>query len=189
MSYVTFPDEVMDKELLKNWHPIQPSAVSLVGTILGEKKFEYKVVLSSFYSLSIQKDDGEVIRFLASDKVMNEIERLRNKKIHLKGTIISKGDINDIRLEIMIKEALPYEKSSNPVTTVEGFLVRKPVFNEESEFILKVPNHSGFNDLIPCFSRKIHTKMGRANAGDQVLVVGELVSRNDRYAVLVEKYS
>ena len=174
--------------------------LSLIGTIISEKKFSHEIYGESFYLFNLEvprlSDNSDIIPITISERLIANFDLSIGRKIVVEGQFRSynsyENERNKLVLTVFAKDIMEYEeveqedgkeKTSNEVT-LNGYICKKPIYRqtpfgrEIADLLLAVNRAYNKSDYIPCIAWGRNARFcENMEVGTEVKVVGRVQSR------------
>ena len=174
--------------------------LSLIGTIISEKKFSHEIYGESFYLFNLEvsrlSDNSDIIPITISERLIANFDLSIGKKIVVEGQFRSynsyENERNKLVLTVFAKDIMEYEekeqddekeKATNEVT-LNGYICKKPIYRqtpfgrEIADLLLAVNRAYNKSDYIPCIAWGRNARFcENMDVGTEVKVVGRVQSR------------
>ncbi|MBO4816152.1 MAG: single-stranded DNA-binding protein [Clostridia bacterium] len=172
--------------------------LSLIGTIISEKKFSHEIYGESFYLFNLEvprlSDNSDIIPITISERLIANFDLTIGRKIVVEGQFRSynsyENERNKLVLTVFAKDIMEYkeveqeeEKVSNEVT-LNGYICKKPIYRqtpfgrEIADLLLAVNRAYNKSDYIPCIAWGRNARFcENMEVGTEVKVVGRVQSR------------
>ena len=171
--------------------------LSLIGTIVSEKKFSHEIYGESFYLFNLEvprlSDNSDVIPITISERLIANFDLEIGRKIVVEGQFRSynsyENEKNKLVLTVFAKDIMDYvenpeeEKVSNEVT-LNGYICKKPIYRqtpfgrEIADLLLAVNRAYNKSDYIPCIAWGRNARFcENMEVGTEVKIIGRVQSR------------
>ena len=174
--------------------------LSLIGTIISEKKFSHEIYGESFYLFNLEvprlSDNSDIIPITISERLIANVDLTIGKKVVVEGQFRSynsyENERNKLVLTVFAKDIMEYteveneeekEVVSNEVT-LNGYICKKPIYRqtpfgrEIADLLLAVNRAYNKSDYIPCIAWGRNARFcENMEVGTEVKVVGRVQSR------------
>ena len=174
------------------------NCLSLIGTIISEKKFSHEIYGESFYLFNLEvprlSDNSDVIPITISERLIANFDLEIGRKIVIQGQFRSynsyENEKNKLVLTVFAKDIMEYkedeeqgEKVSNEVI-LKGYICKKPIYRqtpfgrEIADLLLAVNRAYNKSDYIPCIAWGRNARFCEGmEVGTEVKVIGRVQSR------------
>ena len=174
--------------------------LSLIGTIISEKKFSHEIYGESFYLFNLEvprlSDNSDVIPITISERLIANFDLTIGKKIVVEGQFRSynsyENERNKLVLTVFAKDIMEYNEDetendkevvSNEVT-LNGYICKKPIYRqtpfgrEIADLLLAVNRAYNKSDYIPCIAWGRNARFcENMEVGTEVKIIGRVQSR------------
>ena len=174
--------------------------LSLIGTIISEKRFSHEIYGESFYLFDLEvprlSDNSDIIPITISERLIANFDLTIGKKIVVEGQFRSynsyENEKNKLVLTVFAKDIMEYtevekeeerEVVSNEVT-LNGYICKKPIYRqtpfgrEIADLLLAVNRAYNKSDYIPCIAWGRNARFcENMEVGTEVKIVGRVQSR------------
>ena len=177
--------------------------LSLIGTIISEKKFSNEIYGESFYLFNLEvprlSDNSDIIPITISERLIANFDLSIGKKIVVEGQFRSynsyENERNKLVLTVFAKDIREYqeveqdqeeekEKQVSNEVTLNGYICKKPIYRqtpfgrEIADLLLAVNRAYNKSDYIPCIAWGRNARFcENMEVGTEVKVVGRVQSR------------
>ena len=176
------------------------NCLSLIGTIISEKKFSHEIYGESFYLFNLEvprlSDNSDIIPITISERLIANFDLEIGKKIVIQGQFRSynsyENEKNKLVLTVFAKDIMEYKKEeqeeerpkvSNEVT-LKGYICKKPIYRqtpfgrEIADLLLAVNRAYNKSDYIPCIAWGRNARFcENMEVGTEVKIIGRVQSR------------
>ena len=174
------------------------NCLSLIGTIVSEKKFSHEIYGESFYLFNLEvprlSDNSDIIPITISERLIANFDLEIGRKIVIQGQFRSynsyENEKNKLVLTVFAKDIMEYkeeaqeeEKVSNEVI-LKGYICKKPIYRqtpfgrEIADLLLAVNRAYNKSDYIPCIAWGRNARFcENMEVGTEVKIIGRVQSR------------
>lgn len=176
-------------------HVMESNTVTLVGKILGERKFSHEIYGEGFYLYTIEiprlSDSSDHLPLTISERLLVDLQLKDGDYVNVEGQLRSYNKFingnNKLVLTIFVRDIVKTdeEEVKNPNQIyLDGFICKQPIYRETpfgreiTDLLVAVNRSYNKSDYIPCIAWGRNARFSsKLDVGNRIRIWGRIQSR------------